>query len=999
MPRAPESHQVEEYFIRKLIEQGWRYVPGDELRREDFRQPLIEKDLIIALGRINKTEATEKDFQRALSRLKGEGFGPEGHKRVLRYFKYGIPIKLEKTGVVEYLELFDYRNPQNNDFIVSNQVVYHGRNPIRTDIMLYVNGIPLVNIECKNPEDPSLSWRDAYRQIKNYENTVPDLYRYVQIGIAAEATVRYFPIVPWAERIEVYLWRESEKEPLEAIALMLSPERLLDMIRNFIFVREEHGEITKVMTRYMQYRAVNKIVDRVLGNIRNEEDKNRGLIWHWQGSGKTLTMIFAAHKLFYAEELEHPTLFFVVDRVDLAEQLQGEFAALDMVSAETVESIEHLKKVISHDDFRGKRGIFITLIQKFSPEKLREIKEFIETKGQGTIAQRKNVVLFIDEAHRNQYGVLAAQMKDIFKNAFAFAFTGTPISKNQRDTYLEFSYPPQELYLDRYFITDSIRDGFTVRIVYEPRLTGKVHLRKELLDLFINSTLEELPEDEREVVEPELRKRINSINTFFEDPDRIEKISRDIAQHFLENLDGKFKAMVVAGSRNACLMYRDRLRKLLPQKYVEVVMTANLGEGERKAEYVNEIAEEYGGSDLSRARKRIITKFKEEEHPKILIVTEMLLTGFDAPILQTMYLDKLLKEHRLLQAIARTNRPYKGLKEAGLIIDYVGILKEFKGAFAIYNEEDIEGALWNVKDLDAEFEKELRELLSFFPGLDREFERKTFVSAVEILTGEDGKAKDFITGYWKLRKLFELLGSSTEKLKYLDDYKWLSAVYSYYRKLVDREEDKPDIGKYFRKTLELIHQTTEIERIEKNLLPIVIDVETIEDIVKNAKSEKEKAATVVFTLRNIILVEKERKPVYESLVDKVERLVEMWRQRVKDYKKLYEEGLEILKEKRNIDKRQRELGLSDLEYSILLAIEEKAGGKAGLEQDIRKLVEEIGADLFEGWLAQVTVKREVERKIRKFARRLKKEHGLNFEEMEELYRKIWERVKNYGVWV
>ncbi len=998
MPRTPEAHQVEKFLIHKLIEQGWRYVPGDELPREDFRQPLLEKDLIKALERINKTEATEKDFLRAIARLKGEGFGPEGHKKVLRYFKYGIPIKLEKTGVVEFLELFDYKNPQNNEFIVSNQVIYHGGNPIRTDIMLYVNGIPLVDIECKNPEDPSISWRNAYKQIKYYESTVPDLYRYVQIGVAAEATARYFPIVPWREDVTVYLWREDGKEPLEALSLMLSPARLLDMIRNFIFVREEHGEITKVMTRYMQYRAVNKIVDRVLANLRGEEDKNRGLIWHWQGSGKTLTMIFAAHKLFYAEEMENPTLFFVVDRLDLAEQLQGEFAALDMpFSAETVESIDHLKKIISHDDFKGKRGIFITLIQKFSPEKLREVKEFMSSKGSGTIAERKNVVLFIDEAHRNQYGVLAAQMKDIFKNAFAFAFTGTPISKNQRDTYLEFSYPPEELYLDRYFITDSIMDGFTVRIVYEPRLTGEVHLRKELLDLFINSTLEELPEDERKIVEPELRRRINIINTFFEDPERIDKISEDIAQHFLENLDGKFKAMVVVGSRKACLMYRDRLRKLLPENYVEVVMTASPGEEEGKGEYVSEIAEKYGSSDVSSAIKTVVTKFKEEEYPKILIVTEMLLTGFDAPILQTMYLDKLLKEHRLLQAIARTNRPYKGLKEAGLIIDYVGILKEFKRAFAIYNEEDIEGALWNVKDLETDFEKELMEILNFFQGLERKFERETFVSAVEILTGEDGKAKDFIAKYWRLRKLFELLGSSPDKLKYLDDYKWLSAVYSYYRKLVDREEEKPDVSKYFRKTIELIHQTTEIEKIEKDLPPIVIDVDSIEDIVKNAKSEKEKAATVIFTLRNIILVEKERKPVYESLVDKVERLVKMWQQRAKDYRKLYEEGLGILKEKRNIDKRQKELGLSDLEYSILLTVEEKIGEEKGIENEIRKLVEEIGADLFEGWLGQVTVRRKVERKIRRFARRLKKEYGLSFEEMEELYRKIWERVKNYGI--
>jgi type I restriction enzyme, R subunit len=293
------------------------------------------------------------------------------------------------------------------------------------------------------------------------------------------------------------------------------------------------------------------------------------LIWHWQGSGKTLTMIFAANKLYRHPELQNPTVFFVVDREELETQLSDEFNALDITKPEVVDSIHALRKIIQHDEYRGKRGIFITLIHKFRPEELAELQKELDnlSKTRETIQTRKNVILFIDEAHRTQYGTLAAQMKEILKNAQPYAFTGTPVAKQGHDTYGEFSYPPDEKYLDKYFMTDSIQDGFTLKIAYQPRLEEDVHLKKDMLEAFLEVNIEEIPENLQEVVEEKAKQKLNIAKVYLENPDRIKKVAEDIAAHFKENLDGRFKAMVVAVNRLSCVRYKRELDRLLPKEY------------------------------------------------------------------------------------------------------------------------------------------------------------------------------------------------------------------------------------------------------------------------------------------------------------------------------------------------------------------------------------------------------------------------------------------------
>ena len=998
-----EKKLVEDYILNNLQEKRWNFISADELERESLEEPLLLPNLVRALERINRKAAIgDEEITRVINELKLTPTGIEGSKRILNFYKFGVPVKFEKDKIVKNVQLFDFEEVENNEFIITRQPYFQGKERIRTDIMLYINGIPLVNIECKNPSSMSESWLNAYNQIKDYEKIVSELYKYVQIGCAAESKARYFPIVPWQEEVKVHEWREEGKDSIDSLIEMLSKENLLDIIKNFIFFRVEMGSATKVATRYMQYRAVSRIADRVIGYLKGKEDKNKGLIWHWQGSGKTLTMIFAANKLYYRNELENPTIFLIVDRIELEDQLYKEFNALDLVKPEKIDSIRKLKRLLRFDDYRCKRGVFIILIHKFRPEELKELGEELEkvSKYKETIMTRKNIIVFIDEGHRTQYGLLAAQMKTILKNAFFFAFTGTPISKRGRDTYFEFSYPPEELYLDKYFITDSIRDRFTVKIVYQPRLEKDVHLKKELLEEFLQSEFEELPEELREDVEEGVRKRLNEIKLFHEDPGRIRVIAEDIAQHFKENIDGKFKAMVVAGSRMACVLYKNELDKYLPGKYSEVIITSAQDDRRRRKEiyhYVAESRAKYGGRDFEDIRKDNIEKFKEEEFPKILIVTDMLLTGFDVPVLQVMYLDKPLKEHRLLQAAARTNRPYRDLKEAGVIIDYVGVLKEYKKALEMYSEEDIKGALVSYESIQEEFVALINETLDLFQALPRAYERDIFLQAIEILTSEEGKENEFTEKYKNLRKIFELLGPSELKLEYLEDFKWLSAVYTYYLKVVrQKSEEEAYIQKYYSKTLSFIHEATEIESLEKELPAIAFDENYLQTLEEKVKNKKERAANILFTLNRLVLVERHRNPVYESLVEKVERLLEMWKEKNRDYKCIYAESVETITAINNLFTRQKSLNFSDLEYSMLLKLEKKLNKEGNSAALVKNLSQKLKKYMFVGWVHQTTVRKEVEREIRRFVRGLKGKYNLSLDDINNLHNSLVESVKKFG---
>jgi len=999
VPVFTEKSTVEDYIIQKLKEKGWKYIPEEELEREDYSEPLLVNDFIRTIRKINeKLELSESDVNRVLAELKSRPASFEGSKHVLRFLKQGVPIKLERTRELRYVNLIDQGNPENNEFVVSNQVRYESsRDKIRPDIVLYVNGIPLVVIECKNPTDPGASWEYAYRQVKNYEETVPELFKYTQFSIAAEATARYFPNVLGQKDVSAYLWREEGfEDALDATLEMLSKPTLIDILVNFTFAREERGKSTKVLPRFMQYDAANLVYGRVIKNLEGRDDRDSGLVWHWQGSGKTLAMIFATYKLYRHPRLENPTIFLVVDRDELEEQLNTEFSCLDLGIAklEVISSVKNLKEVLTHDECRGKRGIFITLIHKFREEDLSALEL---GKGYEAISNRRNVVAIIDEGHRTQYGKLAEQMREILKHAFFFAFTGTPLAKVKRDTYRTFSYPEQgELYLHKYFIEDSIRDGFTLPIVLQTRMEKQVGLKKEQLENFLVQELEEIPEDFREKVERRIGRRLSDVVVFLKNPKRVGMIAEDVADHFRENVDGKFKGIVVAVDREACVIYKEKLDKFLPPDYTEVVMTFNPHfDPEPISSYCQKLRGRYQNKQIDEIRKEIIRKFKEEEYPKILIVTDMLLTGFDAPILEVMYLDKPLKEHRLLQAIARTNRPFMDVKEAGLIIDYVGVLKEFEKALSIYQKQDIRYVAVDLKEKTKELKDLLQETEELFEGLVKgKADRETLKSAVKILFHDHDAEKDFLLDYKKLLRLYEFLGPRYIEPSDIERFKWLTAIYEFYRRWTGTREEEPEVDEYFKKyfgrTVETVHRALEI-KMKEEFPALKLDEEYLHKLEKAHTTLEDRVYDMVFALNKYILVDRAQKPLYEPIARKVERIVSGWKEKKIDVKEAYKRLSEVIQENQELERRQKELGLSDPEYFMLVILEGKLGKSKELVGEVRSLWKdwEKSGKLFEGWNRKPTVLKEIGVEIRRFLRKKK----LPLNERDEIYEKIVKGLK------
>ena len=988
-----EKSAVEDYIVEKLKEKGWSYIPGEELEREDYSEPLLINDFIRAIRRINANlDLSESDINRILAELKSKPASFDGSKQILRFLKQGIAIKLERTRELKYVNLLDRENPENNEFVVSSQVPFESsQGRIRADIVLYVNGIPLVVIECKNPTDPGVSWEDAYRQVKGYENIVLELFKYVQFSIAAEATARYFPNVLGSKEVNVYRWRKKGiEDDLTATIEMLSKLTLIDILVNFTFAREERGKSTKVLPRFMQYEAANRIYERVIGNLEGKEKKNSGLIWHWQGSGKTLVMIFAAYKLYRDPRLENPTMFLVVDRDELEGQLRDEFSYLDIgIKPEVISSIQNLKEVLTYDECRGKRGIFITLIHKFREDDLLKLE--LEKRSEEVISSRKNVVTIIDEGHRTQYGKLAQQMRNILKSAFFFAFTGTPLAKGPRDTYRVFSYPDEgEPYLHKYFIKDSMDDGFTIPIVFQTRMERRVGLDKKHLEDFLAQELEEIPEEFKEKVERRISKRLNDIVVFLKNPERIEEIAEDIAKHFKENVDGKFKGMVVTACREACVTYKEKLDKFLHPEYTEIVMTFNPhSDPEPIRQYYDALRQKYQNKRIEDIRDEIRRKFKEEEYPKILIVTDMLLTGFDAPILQVMYLDKPLKEHRLLQAIARTNRPFGEAKEAGLIIDYNGVMKEFEKALAIYEKQDIKYAAARFDEMVKEFRELLQKAEDLFVRLDkRKADRETLKTANKMLFRDNQMEKKFADYYRRLRRIFEFVS-----LQYLDQddirkFKWLTAIYYFHRQWVEKKEPE-EVDEYFRKyfgrTVETIHKAIDV-RMKEEFPILKLDEEYLEKLHKIYPNLEDRVYDLAFALNKYVIVDRSQKLLYEPIARKVERIVRGWKEKKIDVKEAYERLSKVLKETRNLERRQNELGLSDQEYSMLVAMEEKLGKSKELVREVKSLWKdwEKSGKLFEGWNRKTTVLKEIGVEIRRFLRKKK----LSLKDRDEVYEKI-----------
>jgi len=473
---------------------------------------------------------------------------------------------------------------------------------------------------------------------------------------------------------------------------------------------------------------------------------------------------------------------------------------------------------------------------------------------------------------------------------------------------------------------------------------------------------------------------------FLKSPERVKTIVADIVAHFKARVEPEgLKAMIVTPDREACAQYKEALDLLINTEASEVVISSSANDDfDFKQKYAMD----------KDKQEKVVEKYNDADSPlKFLIVTAKLLTGFDAPILQTMYLDKLLKKHRLLQAIARTNRPFGEFKEAGVIVDYVGVLKEMKKALKTYFEdEDVGNVVLDFEFLANEFREFLRCLDKLFGDIPPKIERENLVKALDVLKDEE-KEKLFVRNYRQLRRLFELLGTHRVKIECLEKFNWYSALYVYYLK-TKGEQESEQVERYFQQTLKTIHENLEIQKLEKNLPEFRADLGYFKKLKESDLSKKEQSLNILFGLEKMVLVSQNRDPIYQTITDKVEKLVQKWRWQKIDYQELYLFGNQLVKEIEEKKSEREKLKFSDLEYSIFLVLRDSIRQKAFSQT--KELVNKISGDLIEGWFEQYALRQKIFRTVRSFTGQIKIKYKLSLEEMDDLFQKIIEAIENYG---
>jgi type I restriction enzyme R subunit len=615
---------------------------------------------------------TLENVDDVLRQLRGVHPSMAGNEEFLHYLRGHKTVYSEAEKRERNLALIDFETPARNRFNFTQEFTFEDRDRRRTDMMLFVNGFPVALIENKSPTVPEAEL-EAFDQVQHtYTDRIPELLKFVQFFAACNARLHYG--ATWNDSLKAfYRWKADGKDyGLEALSKTLfDREHLLRLLRDYVIFFRADDQTHKFVLRPHQIRAAERIVRRV-----ETDEADTGLIWHTQGSGKTLTMIVAAHQLRRLSTLGNPTLLVVVDRRELEMQMVQNLEAFGFPAVERARSKRHLRDLLASDY----RGLIVTLIHKFDriPKNL---------------TQRRNVVVLIDEAHRSQEGDLAIYMRAALPNAFYFGSTGTPVDRGVvgRGTFETFGKPDPTGYMDKYGIDESIEDGTTVPLYYTLTPT-ELRLDRETLEDEFFRVVEEAGVASIEELN-RLLDKADKLKAVLKAPDRVDQIAAHIARHYQENVEPLgFKAFVVAVDREACALYKQALDRYLPEEYSRVVYTADYKDTGLLRQHHIDDAEE----------KRVRKAFRApEEMPKILIVTEKLLTGYDAPVLYVMYLDKPLKDHTLLQAIARVNRPYPD-KESGLIVDYIGVFEDLQRALA-FDTATISKGLINLEKLRERF--------------------------------------------------------------------------------------------------------------------------------------------------------------------------------------------------------------------------------------------------------------------------------------------------------
>lgn len=835
MPTPGEHKTVQARILAYAQEIGWTYVSREEAERRrgfDPNVPPADRAKGRALFFDDLLDAKVREFNPRYAEAEGALLGQFRHLHADIYGNREFIEHLRNRGKFfdheekreRDLILIDYGDPERppaarrNVYEVTEEFAFHnGHNGTREDIVFLINGIPVLVIECKNAnKDEAIAL--GVHQIRRYHRETPELFLPQQVFTATDALGFSYGVTWNTVRRNIFNWKDAEVGQLEKkIKTFCAVPQVLAFLKDYIVFAEKDEELNKYILRQHQTGAVEATVHRAL-----DPNRTRGLVWHTQGSGKTFTMIKAAELLFREPEADKPTILLMIDRNELEDQMLKNLAALGLGNLEHADSIARLNQLL-RDDYRG---IIVTMIHKF-----RDMP--------ANLNLRKNIFVLIDEAHRTTAGDLGNFLMAGLPNATFIGFTGTPVDKTAygKGTFKTFGCEDDAGYLHKYSIADSIEDGTTLPLYYQlapnEMLVPHATLDKEFLSLAEAEGVADIEELNK------ILERAVNLKNFLKGKERIRQVAAFIAKHYTENVEPLgYKAFLVGVDREACALYKHALDQVLPAEYSEVVYTGNNNDSALLKEF-----------HLDPKKERQIRKSfcKLDQQPKILIVTEKLLTGFDAPVLYAMYLDKPMRDHTLLQAIARVNRPYENeaqemVKPHGFVLDFVGIFDKLEKALA-FDSDEVNAIVKDLKLLKVLFQNKMTSKAPAYLGLiERNFNDKDIDTLVEHFRDPE-RRKEFFKEYKEIEMLYEIISPDAFVRPFMDDYLTLTAVYDIVRKayskrvMMDRD--------FQRKTNALVQDHVSGFTSDGPLDPVKIDGNTLELIKKKRGGDGTKVINLV----------------------------------------------------------------------------------------------------------------------------------------------------------
>lgn len=908
---------------------------GDVLRvREGPRSPYLTDLLRPALKRLN-LGLSDENVERAVRAVTKPPATSliEENEAVHDLLTHGFVVRQGggEGAPSRTVRFIDFDDPANNDFTVTQEFTVGS---VRFDIAVFVNGLPLVLIEAKSP-----TVRDAIEKavmdLVNYQGTMPGAFGAAQllIGLARDHALYgsigvgpddYGPFPEVYPALTPSLRDTLGRTPNVQESLLFSllrPANLLEFVRNLISFEVVRGKTVKKLARYQQRVAIGNTVERL--RSRQAPDGRGGVIWHTQGSGKSLTMVWLAQKLRQDSlGLGNPTILVITDRTDLDDQISATFRRAGFRNPEQARTVRHLGELLA----QGNGQTILTTINKFYA------REVLHYEGE-------DLFVLVDEAHRSQYKALAARMRAALPNATFIAFTGTPISKKDKSTLRTFGP-----YLHKYTIEQSVQDGATVPILYESRSVDTMHA-KARLDPLYERAFAHLSAEDRERIKGRISNRLlHGVK------DRIREIALDIVNHYETVVaPSGFKAQVVASSKEDAVAYHAAFEELNGPESVVV-----LSDDERDSAAVT-------AHRLTKAQTRaVISRFNDPEDPlKFLIVVDKLLTGFDAPIEGVMYLDHPLREHTLLQAIARVNRTYPG-KEHGLIVDYCGVGQQLQEALSSFDQEELGTPMRPKSVLLGQLEAAHAGAMRTFDGL----ERQDYDGLLHMLEPEDARA-EFDARYRTFTRLLDELWPDPDALRFERDFKWLSEVRTAaHNRFRDPQLKLSDVAPKIRA---LLDENVEASGIVQLLPPVSITSPQFDEYLARLPSQRAKASEIVHAATAEINVQYDRDPVfYGSLRDRIHDLLEARRlariSQAEEMRTLFEVQAELRQRKEDAAGTR---GLPDFDLALFGLLVEAGLGEEQAERAAVELAGVIRAQVVVDWTHKEGVQREMRRSLRR----------------------------------